>query len=190
MIAALFCREDSAYKKRLFFDVYDINRDAKTYTGNGPAICHPPCRSWGQLSHMSNPREGEKELAPWSLDLVRRIGGIVEHPKGSRIWKLEGMPPGDMLIDSFGGFTVLLDQRAFGHVAHKMTRFYICGISIDQLPEVPDTPTEKPTRSICGNVKGTKRCTQYQREYTPELLIDWLELICYMIIYNKTKEKK
>ena len=36
-------------------------------------------------------------------------------------------------------------------------------------------------RSICGNVKGTKRCTQYQREYTPDNLIIWMTTVCERI---------
>ncbi len=40
-------------------------------------------------------------------------------------------------------------------------------------------------RSICGNVKGTTRCTQYQREYTPEKLINYFEKIL-----NKIKDEQ
>ena len=39
---ALFCRKDSAYKKRPHWNVYDIDRDAKTYNGTEPVVCHPP----------------------------------------------------------------------------------------------------------------------------------------------------
>lgn len=35
--------------------------------------------------------------------------------------------------------------------------------------------------SIAGNVKGTTRCTQYQREYTPEKLIDYFEQVIDLI---------
>lgn len=31
------------------------------------------------------------------------------------------------------------------------------------------------------------RCTQYQREYTPEALIDWFELVLNKITINKNK---
>ena len=65
MNIALFVRKDSAYKKRDSWQVYDFERDAKTYNLNLPIVAHPPCRAWGQLSHMSNPRKGEKELTPW-----------------------------------------------------------------------------------------------------------------------------
>ena len=57
---ALFVRRDSSYKLRESWDCYDIDRGAKTYNGNFPVVCHPPCRAWGQLSHMSKPRLDEK----------------------------------------------------------------------------------------------------------------------------------
>ena len=38
--AALFVREDSAYKQRESCDAYDINRDALNYHGNLPVVCH------------------------------------------------------------------------------------------------------------------------------------------------------
>jgi hypothetical protein len=189
MNVALFCREDSSYKKRPNWEVYDIKRDATSYNGKEPAVCHPPCRSWGNLSHMAhNTREGEKELVYWSLDKIRNVGGILEHPKNSKIFK---ELPNGMLVDEYGGFTVDVDQYDFGHVAHKNTKLYIVGISRDQLPELPIKDTsihlcEKgKRRSICGNVAGTTRCTQYQREYTPEKLIDWFESVLNKIRRDK-----
>lgn len=176
---ALFCRTDSAYKKRAAWDVYDIDRDATKYNGSLPVVCHPPCRAWGRLSHMASPREGEKLLANWSLEKVNQVGGIVEHPSGSKLWDIYRF----IVPDSNGGFVIEIDQYDFGHVAHKKTKLYICGITRDELPDLPPKDEtihvcEKgKRRSICGNVKGTTRCTQYQREYTPEALIDWFELV-------------
>lgn len=186
---ALFCRTDSAYKKRAAWDVYDIDRDATKYNGNLPVVCHPPCRAWGRLSHMASPREGEKLLANWSLEKVNRVGGIVEHPSGSKLWDIYRF----IVPDSNGGLVIEIDQYDFGHVAHKKTKLYICGIDRDELPDLPPTDEtihvcdKGKRRSICGNVKGTTRCTQYQREYTPEALIDWFELVLDKITTNKKK---
>lgn len=176
MIAVLFARSDSAYKDYPEFDVYDIQRDARAYCKSYPVLAHPPCRAWGQLSHMANPREGEKQLAYLSLAQVRLNGGILEHPASSRLWKEANLPVG-MFTDEFGGFTIEIDQWDFGHVAHKATKLYICGIDIKDLPAMPPVREGVPTRSICGNVKGTVRCTQYQREYTPIPLIMWFKEI-------------
>jgi hypothetical protein len=49
------------------------------------------------------------------------------------------------------------------------------------LPPLPPKNTAPTDRSIAGNVKGTSRCTQYQREYTPPQLIQWLKQICLRI---------
>ena len=83
--------------------------------------------------------------------------------------------------DEFGGYTIEIDQFDFGHVAHKNTKLYICGITKDKLPPMPPKNLSSTDRSICGNVKGTKRCTQYQREYTPDALIKFITEICRRI---------
>lgn len=170
MIAVLFARSDSDYKNYPDFEVYDIERDARQFCKKMPVLAHPPCRAWGQLSHMANPREGEKQLAYLALAQVRLNGGVLEHPASSRFFKEAELPIG-MFTDEFGGFTVQIDQFDFGHVAHKATKLYICGIDPSLLPELPPKNTASTDRSICGNVKGTKRCTQYQREYTPPPLL-------------------
>jgi hypothetical protein len=120
----------------------------------------------------------EKGLAPWSVDRIRRVGGILEHPSGS---KLFNHLPAIGETDFYGGFVIEIDQYDFGHVAHKKTKLYIVGVAPEDLPPLP--PKDETVhycekgkrRSIAGNVKGTTRCTQKQREYTPEGLIDWIE---------------
>lgn len=189
MFVSLFVRADSAYKKRPHWDAYDASRNALSYSGTDPLVCHPPCRSWGRLSHMaSNVREGEAELALFSIDKIRQNGGILEHPSGSRLFGTHLPDVG--AHDQYGGFTIEIDQYDFGHVAHKRTKLYICGIDKAELPGLPPRDLtihycEKgKRRSIAGNVKGTTRCTQYQREYTPEKLIDYFESVLHLI--NKT----
>jgi len=186
MYTALFVRKDSSYKNRDTWDVYDEDRDALTYDTSSPVVCHPPCRTWGRLSHLAhNARPNEASLALWSIEKIKENGGILEHPAGSRLFGKHLPDVGE--TDEHGGFTILVDQYDFGHVAHKKTKLYICGIDRSQLPELP--PEDKTLhycekgklRSICGNVKGTTRCTQYQREYTPEKLIDYFEIVLNII---------
>jgi hypothetical protein len=180
-IAVLFARNDSSYKNLSNFEVYDIDRDARQFCSKMPVLAHPPCRAWGMLSHMANPREGEKQLAYFALAQVRLNGGVLEHPTGSRLWKEAPLPLAGGGEDEFGGFTIEIDQFDFGHVAHKNTKLYICGIDKTNLPQMPPKNLSFTDRSICGNVKGTKRCTQYQREYTPDGLIKWLTELCKRI---------
>tara|TARA_R100000353_G_scaffold172615_1_gene137972 strand:+ start:379 stop:969 length:591 start_codon:yes stop_codon:yes gene_type:complete len=184
---ALFCRKDSDYKLRKAWDVYDVRRDAFTFDKNVPVVCHPPCRFWGKMSHLAGRSdkmtieevEREKSMAPWSLDKVRKLGGVVEHPSSSKLFK--DLSVG--VVDSYGGFIIEIDQYDFGHVAHKDTKLYIAGLDYKDLPPLPPKDNsihydEKgQRRSIAGNVPGTIRCTQKQREYTPGGLIDWFEKV-------------
>jgi hypothetical protein len=78
-----------------------------------------------------------------------------------------------MFPDEFGGYTVEIDQYAFGHVANKPTKIYIVGCPLQKLPPIP-VKHGRATKSITGQVSGTKRCTQLEREYTPEALRQWL----------------
>lgn len=134
-VSVLFARKDSVYKA-LCGDVWDIERDARNFPGGNAVVAHPPCRAWGQLSHMAKPRHDEKELAIYSIEVIRKNGGVLEHPRGSKLWKHLNLPmPGEM--DEFGGFTVCIDQSWFGHKAKKNSLLYICGIDKNELPDIP-----------------------------------------------------
>lgn len=135
MISVLFCRKDSIYKE-LVDDCWDIERDARLWPGGNPLIAHPPCRAWGQLAHFANPRLDEKELAVFSILKIREHGGVLEHPRASKLWAHMKLPlPGT--IDEYGGFSLCVNQSWWGHKAEKNTMLYICGISINKLPEIP-----------------------------------------------------
>jgi hypothetical protein len=117
MITALFVREDSIYKS-FQIDCFDSQRDAKTFNGNNPVIAHPPCRAWGRLSQFAKPRPDEKELALFAVEVVRKNGGVLEHPYGSALWDVAKLPyPGN--IDDFGGYTLCVNQSWWGHKAQK-----------------------------------------------------------------------
>lgn len=73
----LFARKDSIYKSMPECDVWDIERDARNWPGGCPAIAHPPCRAWGELSHMANPRPDEKDLAIFAVEKIREWGGFL-----------------------------------------------------------------------------------------------------------------
>ena len=172
-VVVLFVRSDSLYKTMPGVDCYDAERDALTWPGGCPVVAHPPCRSWGVLSHMAfNVRPGEKELGPWAIEQVRKWGGVLEHPAGSRLFRHCGCAVPDGLPDEWGGKSILIDQFDFGHVAHKATILYIVGCA--KLPPLPPRRMESTDRSICGNVPGTHRCTQKQREETPVKLAEWM----------------
>ena len=156
MIGVLFARTDSRYKDFDIYDVYDINRDARGFNAKYPVIAHPPCRAWGRLSHMANPRPDEKDLAWFALDKVRSNGGVLEHPTGSKLWQEAPLPRMGEGYDSFGGFTLEIDQWNFGHVARKKTKLYICGITIEELPALPETRGGIPYAPSLATLRALK----------------------------------
>lgn len=136
-VAVLFAKKDSVYKSLHFCDVWDKSRDATKYKGGLPVIAHPPCRAWGTLRHMAKPEAGEKELAVFAVQEVRRCGGILEHPKRSQLWPELNLPwPGES-PDRFGGWTQAVRQFDWGYPAEKCSLLYIVGIRPSDLPPIP-----------------------------------------------------
>jgi hypothetical protein len=187
-VAVLFARADSVYKTLPDCDVWDIERDALRWPGGAPVVAHPPCRAWGRLSHMAKPRAGEKQLAIWAVGQVRRFGGVLEHPRGSRLWAEMNLPrPGQ--FDSFGGFTIGISQHWWGHRAEKLTLLYVVGLDLSALPPIP-LSLERPThviaqarqarpdlgrgRLVKGMPKWRPEVSAAERERTPPQLAEWL----------------
>ncbi|QCS36977.1 hypothetical protein [Tortoise microvirus 37] len=108
-------------------DVWTEDRDARKYSGPGPVVCHPPCRAWGRLRRFAKPRDDEKDLARHAIAMVRKYGGVLEHPAGSGLWSDQDLPHFPM-TDRYGGWTMSVKQGAYGHRAAKHTWLYICGM--------------------------------------------------------------
>jgi len=176
-VAVLFARADSVYKTIPGCDVYDIERDARTWPGGCPVVAHPPCRAWASLRNWAKPREGEKDLAHFAIAAVRRWGGVLEHPMLSTLWTVAGLPqPGDR--DEFGGWTLIVDQNWWGHRARKRTRLYIVGVDPSDIPVMPIKLGEA-THTVglwSGRNKATCRPSIAKHEYesTPPELAQWL----------------
>lgn len=184
-VAVLFARQDSIYKTIPGCDVYDIDRDARTYAGSAPVIAHPPCRAWGTLRHLAKPRHDEKDLALFAIAQVRKFGGCLEHPKRSTLWPVALLPaPGQ--VDEFGGWTLPIFQSDFGHLAQKATLLYIVGCMPAQIPTMPmvlgdathviASSDRKPdgSRRRKGDRGWRPKLEQKQREHTPPALAAWL----------------
>lgn len=180
-VAILFSRADSFYKTLPDCDVWDIVRDARKWPGGAPVVAHPPCRAWGELSHMAKPRPDEKQLAIWAVDQIRSFGGVLEHPQKSKLWKEKPLP-GPGRRDEWGGWTLPIQQFWFGHRARKNTFLYIVGIEPSELPEMPFKLGEAPcvlgTNSECKRRNGKHNyrpeITKAEREHTPPQLAEWL----------------
>lgn len=176
LVSVLFARKDSIYKTMPGCDVWDAERNALTWPGGTPVVAHPPCRAWGRLRRFAQPREGEKDLAVFAVDAVRRWGGILEHPWGSTLWDGRLPLPGEP-ADSFGGWTLPLCQFWFGHRAEKATWLYIVGITPEDVT-IPMILGRAP-RVIASSRKrraGRLRMevTKREREATPLQFAEWL----------------
>lgn len=165
MVAALYCRADSVYRLLAGVDVWDEARDARLYSGVAPVVAHPPCRGWGRLRHLAKVRPGELELADHALSMVRRYGGVLEHPQGSRLWREAGLPRPGAPPDGFGGWSMLVNQVDWGHRALKPTLLYVCGCG----------PEAVPLRPAAGvPVTTVERMWRGEREATPLRFAIWL----------------
>ena len=135
-VAVLFARRDSGYKAMPQLDVYDIDRDARSYDGPFPVVAHPPCRGWGRLRHFAKPRPDERNLARLAVALVREFGGVLEHPSHSTLWAAQRLPqPGQR--DAYGGWTMGVQQWQFGHRAETRTWLYLVGCEPKDTPDLP-----------------------------------------------------
>ena len=119
----------------LVADWYDEARDARTYAGAAPVVAHPPCGPWSTMRHLS--RELTAECAPHALGVVRRCGGVLEHPARSSFFRAHALPYPGELPDGWGGYTIEVSQCDWGHPARKRTWLYIVGVTPELLPPFP-----------------------------------------------------
>lgn len=184
-IAILFARHDSIYKTLPDCDVWDAERNALNWQGGCPVVAHPPCRAWGRLRHFAKPLPGEKELALWSVDVVRLWGGVLEHPASSLLWKVKPLPRAGER-DEWNGWTLPVLQYWWGHRAEKRTWLYICGVEPSEIPQMPlrlgtsdcviRLDTRRPDGSYVrkGDADYRPRLNEAEREHTPIEFAKWL----------------
>jgi hypothetical protein len=192
MIAALYIDPLGLYPRLPDVDAWGELRDARRYAGPFPVVAHPPCGPWGALRHLY--QGAEHDCGPRAVEQVRAFGGVLEHPRGSKLWRECGLPAPGEPADCYGGFSVEVDQCAWGHVARKCTWLYIvgapraevlAGIKTGGTPthwtsgsrDNPDRPT---TRRGAPVPPGIKVCSAQQRRRTPPAFAAWLLSIARM----------
>jgi len=180
-VAVLFCEKKSIYKKLHGTDCYDVNRDAMTFTGSIPVIAHPPCRLFSKLYKFSTAPKKEKKYSFFSIKIIRKNGGVLEHPAGSRLWIEARLPIANGDYDKYGGFTIKIDQFLFGHKARKSTLLYICGIKKSDIP-VMDFKIGYPEYVVGTTSKKSnkKELSKKMRMQTPLKFALWLLKIARM----------
>lgn len=152
MLSVLFVCRSSPYWN-LPVDCYDLARDARTFDGSGPIIAHPPCRGWGRYHHVAKCQPGETDLALWAMDLVRKNGGVLEHPRSSMLWR--HLQPGDL--------SLTVRQCDFGHRAEKQTRLFYSRCAPPPLPARYDGP-----------LVSVENLGLAERERCPPAFCEWL----------------
>lgn len=101
---------------------------------------------------------------PWDVrrvEQVREFGGVLEHPKNSRLFAHLGLPLPGSEPDAFGGYTVEVDQLHWGHVAHKRTWLYLVDVPDEFVKRPPPFPARQPTHDLMG---GRGRNSKAKRE--------------------------
>lgn len=168
MITVLCAARNSIYKGMENVEVFDCDRDARTFSGGSPVVCHPPCRSWSAFcAHQAKPLPGEKDLGPMCVDRLRVNGGILEHPAHSRLWEHLGIPkPGESMRD--GLWSMSVKQAWWGDTRTKNTWLLFSKIE----------PTKVQTPIRLHNSQGDRRRWQLmsktQRSATVPAFAEWL----------------
>ena len=145
-MAVLYAYADGPYAGLDGVDVWDVTRDARTYTGPHPVVAHQPCSRWCRLAGCF----------AHALACVRALGGILEHPAYSDAWSAFDLPApprhGGWVRGMCGGWACHVEQGRYGHVAKKATWLYLLGA---QHPAMKwgsdlDAASRAPV-SWCGN---------------------------------------
>lgn len=206
-VAVLFARSDSVYKSMPECDVWDIERDARKWPGGAPVVAHPPCKRWSSLNNLvlaRYPHRAEEfahgndgGLFRLALSHVRAWGGVLEHPAYSRAWSTFDLPrpaQGVWQRGVCGGWSIEIDQAAFGHIARKRTWLYAFGM----VPPAPPGAATDPGRRVRvyrrRNADGswsrtdqgkTSEITHAAAEHTPPAFARWLVDLASRCSFNE-----
>lgn len=166
-VAALCVAPNSIYHRLPGVDAFDRSRDVRTFAGGVPIVAHPPCRTWSTYTrHQAKPDPGEKWLGMHCADLLRRWGGVLEHPAHSRLFEAAGLPPpGERRGDLF---TVAVWQAWWGYPMKKAT--WLC------FSRVPLEATRPPFKlhDQRADRRRQQLMSKHQRSATCEPLALWL----------------
>lgn len=113
------------------------------------------------------------------------FGGVLEQPAGSKLFEVCGIPTPGEPDDAWGGYSVLVIQCEWGHVARKKTWLYLVNVPRSVLEAAP-FPGRAPTHWVSGGrlhdrkgsggivPPGIKVCSAQQRRRTPPLFAEYL----------------
>lgn len=162
-VAILCAARKSVYHELPDVDVYDLDRDARTFPGGMPIVAHPPCRAWSRLAkNMGHvPIQAEIELGLWCCQQLRECGGIMEQPRGSLLFCEAGFPDSDIWITE-------VHQVWWGYPMRKATWLAFCGID----PRAVAPPLRLHPRGYDRNKCSSM--SERQRSATTREFAEWL----------------
>lgn len=179
MIAALYIDPRGPYAALPGVDCWDRARDARLYPGPWPVVAHPPCGPWANLRQLY--RGDEHDCAVRAVAQVRAWGGVLEHPRGSTLWSHCNLPRPNSVMDAYG-YSIVVDQCAWGHVARKRTWLYLVGIPVSAVLSTV-RHGGKPTHWVSGrHQRGIKICSRQQRSRTPPAFAEWLVWLAGQVV--------
>lgn len=171
-VAVLCAARRSVYKSLPGLEVYDIDRDARSFPGGMPVIAHPPCRLWSAYCRhqaKADDPEAERELGLFCARMVRENGGVLEQPAHSVLFTAAGLPkPGSLSTET--GFSIEVSQYWFGDSREKATWLYFSGLSPLEVPQMPIRLKPDGGDRRIWQLMSSKN----QRERTPLAFAEWL----------------
>lgn len=168
-VAVLYCDKKGPYPG-LVREWYDEARDARTYAGPWPVVAHPPCGPWGRLRQFCTKQSAW--CGPHAVEMVQRLGGVLEHPAESTLFRACHLPwPGEF-PDLNNGRTYAVRQVAWGHRCEKPTWLYVVGVSATDVCAGLRTGGVA-TRKIKGR-GSLPYSTKSERHLTPPAFAEWL----------------
>lgn len=154
-------------------DCWGIERDATKFNGPGPVVAHPPCGHWGRYAQKAH---DDGRTGPVAVNQVRTHGGVLEHPADSKLWKACGLPHTG--TDAWGGWSMVVRQVDWGHVAAKRTWLYIVGRPIGDKPPMPPRQPDPPPPPLLRTgrrIRGwVEMMSKTKRHLTPPAFAAWL----------------
>lgn len=159
-VVALYVDPKGPYPK-LVKEWYDEKRDARTYKGPWPVVAHPPCHLWTNFAALNFKRWGGEHNRPGNdggrfghaLSVIRKYGGVIEHPAYSKAWETFDLPKpefGSWHLEQ-GLYVTEVWQSAYGHKARKKT-WLLYASSVGW-----------PKPAIWAQVPGTHQCGHFDR---------------------------
>lgn len=172
-VAALYVMTDGVYFDRPDVDPWDVTRDAKQYNGPLPVIAHPPCGPWGRMAQFATKQD--PTCGPRAVEQVRKWGGVLEHPAGSKLFRHCGLPHPGECQDEYGGWSFEVRQVAYGHPAVKPTWLYVVGFPFAGLVSLEVRTEGEPTHKLRNRTGGNlPQLSRPARSKTPVAFRDFL----------------